>query len=173
MFRSALFSLIILPSLALAAGDGHDHGHLAAIGAPGDAASADRSIEIVMYDNYYEPEEISVADGETVTFVVRNEGSFVHEFGIATHHMHEEHRPHMAMLVEHGVIEPDRINREAMEMDMGDGHSMKHEDPNSVLVEPGQTVELTWTFKQAKDLEFACNVPGHYESGMVGPFLFN
>ncbi|MCF5138712.1 plastocyanin/azurin family copper-binding protein, partial [Pseudomonas lactis] len=37
-----------------------------------------------------------------------------------------------------------------------------------VLVEPGKTAELTWTFKQATGLEFACNLPGHYQAGMVG-----
>lgn len=52
--------------------------------------------------------------------------------------------------------------------DMGHGGEMKHDDPNSVLVEPGKTAELTWTFAKATDLEFACNVPGHYQAGMVG-----
>ena len=37
-----------------------------------------------------------------------------------------------------------------------------------MLVEPGKTKELTWTFPNSRDLEFACNIPGHYESGMVG-----
>jgi uncharacterized cupredoxin-like copper-binding protein len=41
-----------------------------------------------------------------------------------------------------------------------------------VLVEPGKTKELTWTFTEATDLEFACNIPGHYESGMVGDIRF-
>ena len=48
------------------------------------------------------------------------------------------------------------------------GHGMKHDDPNSVLVEPGKTAELTWTFSKATSLEFACNIPGHYQAGMVG-----
>ena len=43
-----------------------------------------------------------------------------------------------------------------------------HHDGNSVLVEPGKTAELTWTFGTATELEFACNIPGHYQSGMVG-----
>lgn len=48
------------------------------------------------------------------------------------------------------------------------GHGMKHDDPNSVLVEPGKTAELTWTFTKATNLEFACNIPGHHQAGMVG-----
>ncbi|MNL78605.1 hypothetical protein D3C87_2050360 [compost metagenome] len=58
------------------------------------------------------------------------------------------------------------------EMDHGSmpgmDHAMKHDDPNSVLVEPGKTAELTWIFTKATRLEFACNIPGHYQAGMVG-----
>jgi uncharacterized cupredoxin-like copper-binding protein len=50
----------------------------------------------------------------------------------------------------------------------GMGHAMQHDDPNSVLVAPGKTAELTWTFSKATRLEFACNIPGHYQAGMVG-----
>jgi len=53
-------------------------------------------------------------------------------------------------------------------MGHGDMGGMKHDDPNSVLVEPGKTAELTWTFSKAGALEFACNIPGHYQAGMVG-----
>ena len=42
------------------------------------------------------------------------------------------------------------------------------DDPNTVMLEPGQSAELTWTFAQATGLEFACNIPGHYQAGMVG-----
>lgn len=45
---------------------------------------------------------------------------------------------------------------------------MEHDDANSVLVEPGATAELVWQFSKANNLEFACNVPGHYQSGMLG-----
>jgi len=45
---------------------------------------------------------------------------------------------------------------------------MTHDDPNSVLIEPGAREELIWTFSKTKNLEFACNIPGHYQAGMVG-----
>ena len=72
------------------------------------------------------------------------------------------------MMVEHGVIELDRINHDMMNMDMGGGHVMSHDDPNSVLLEPGQSAEVIWKFSEAMPMEFACNVPGHYDSGMMG-----
>lgn len=145
----------------------HDHGGKA-VGEPGKAAEAAQTIEVTMYDNYYEPETISVKAGETVRFVVRNDGSLVHEFSIATAEMHKAHQPEMMMMVEHGVLEADRINMDAAKaMQESMGHGM-HDEPNSVLLEPGETGELVWTFPQDADLEFACNVPGHYEAGMTG-----
>lgn len=141
------------------------------IGEPGRAAAASRTIEIVMHDNYYEPESLMIGEGETVRFVIRNEGSLVHEFNIGTHEMHVEHAPMMQMMVDHGVLEADRINDEAAKaMQASMGHGM-HDEPNSVLLEPGETGEVVWTFSEHATLEFACNVPGHYDAGMSGSIV--
>lgn len=149
------------------------HGHGAAIGEPGQAAEAGRTVTVIMYDNYYEPETIEVSAGETVRFVVENKGQLVHEFNIGTGVMHEAHQKEMMMMVEHGVLQGTKINHDMMEMDMGNGQTMKHDDPNSVLLEPGQSGEIVWKFSEKGDLEFACNVPGHYQAGMVGDVNFN
>lgn len=147
---------------------GGGHGTAASIGAPGDAAAVDRTVEITVQDNYFEPETFSVSEGETIRFVVKNTGELVHEFNIATAEMHAAHGPEMMMLVEHGVLMPDRIDRAAAEkMKASMGHGM-HDAGNSLLLEPGQSGELIWRFSDAKDLEFACNVPGHYQAGMMG-----
>jgi uncharacterized cupredoxin-like copper-binding protein len=53
---------------------------------------------------------------------------------------------------------------------MPEMEGMAHNDPNSILVNPGETRELTWTFSGDAELEFACNMPGHYQAGMVGEF---
>lgn len=120
-----------------------------------------------MQDNYFEPGEIRIATGETIRFVIRNAGEFVHEFNIGLPENHAAHQQEMLMMVEHGVLEPDRINHGAMAA--GD-HGMSHNDPNSLLLEPGKTGEIVWTFGDATTIEYACNVPGHYDSGMVGRF---
>lgn len=165
----------LLPAVALllatgahASGGHGDHHGSDDIGKPGEAADVSRTIDVTMLDNYFEPETLSVKSGETIRFRVRNDGALVHEFNIGTADMHEAHQEEMQMMVEHGVIKADEIDYEMMEMDMGDGHSMKHDDPNSVLMEPGETAEIIWTFGEAKTLEFACNVPGHYQAGMYG-----
>lgn len=145
---------------------GSEHG--SAIGQPGKAANATQTIEIIMRDNSFDPEKISVAKGETVRFLITNKGEFVHEFNISTAAMHASHQKEMMTMMEHGILEADKINRELMKMDMGDGKTMEHSDPNSVLLEPGASAEIVWTFSTDAELEFACNVPGHYQSGMVG-----
>ena len=76
------------------------------------------------------------------------------------------------MLVEHCVLQGGKLNHDLMHMDMGNGHSMKHDDPNSVLLEPGQSKEVVWKFSEKGKIEFACNVPGHYQAGMDGEVNF-
>lgn len=148
-----------------AGGQGHGKG----FGRPAEASEATRTIDVTMEDSYFEPETIEVKAGETVRFLVKNKGELVHEFNIGTAAMHTEHQKEMAMMMEHGALEADRINRDMMKMDMGGGgRTMQHDDPNAVLLEPGQSAEVVWTFTQPMTLEFACNVPGHYEAGMKG-----
>lgn len=147
------------------------HGHGMEIGEPGTASQASRTIEVTAGDNFYEPEKIEVKAGETIRFVITNTGEVVHDFTLGTAEMHAEHQKEMAMMVEHGVIEGDKINRDMMKMDMGGGRTMEHNDPNSALLEPGQTAEVVWKFTEPMTLEFACNVPGHYESGMMGSIV--
>ena len=175
LFRSFLVAAatILLSATTFAAGThggGHDHG--AASGEPGKASEASRTITVEMYDNYYEPESIIVSPGETVRFVVENKGNLVHEFNIGTPEMHEGHQEEMMMMVEHGVIQGGKLNHDMMSMDMGNGKTMKHDDPNSVLLEPGQSKEVVWKFTEKGDIEFACNVPGHYQAGMYGDVNF-
>jgi len=164
-------AVMSMPAATFAAGaDGHGHGM--ASGEPGKASQASRTINVEMYDNYYEPEMIDVEPGETVRFVVENKGNLVHEFNIGTPGMHDAHQKEMKMMVEHGVIQGGQIHHDMMNMDMGNGHSMKHDDPNSVLLEPGESQEVVWTFSDKGNVEFACNVPGHYQAGMYGEINF-
>ena len=136
------------------------------IGAPGEASAVERDITVIMTDNEYDPSVIEVRAGETIRFKVKNAGELVHEFNIGTAAMHEKHQAEMMMMLEHGVLEADRINHDMM----GQHGMMSHDDPNAVLLEPGQEAEIIWTFDDAHDLQFGCNVPGHYEAGMVGDF---
>ncbi|GMG83810.1 hypothetical protein LNKW23_30240 [Paralimibaculum aggregatum] len=163
----ALAAAALLATTLPAAAVG-EHGQGGGAGKPGKASQVTRTIAVTMYDNYYEPEAITLKEGETVRFVITNKGALVHEFNIGTPEAHVAHAPEMQMMVDHGVLEPDRINRDmAKQMQASMGHGM-HDAPNSVLLEPGGTGEIIWTFPEHAELEFACNVPGHYDAGMAG-----
>jgi uncharacterized cupredoxin-like copper-binding protein len=178
-----------LPAPAFAAA-----GHGYPSGEPGKPASATRTIAVSLADNYYEPDAISVKAGETVRFVLKNSGEFLHEFSIDTLAAHIEHRKEMAEMMEMGMltptgIDPKKINMDHSKMDMSKmdmdkmdmdkmempskaGKPMRHDDPNTVMVAPGETREMVWKFTKAMEIEFACNMPGHYESGMLGRIDF-
>ncbi|MDG1373110.1 MAG: cupredoxin domain-containing protein [Paracoccaceae bacterium] len=147
-------------------GSSHGDGH-ASYGKPGKASAASRTITITMKDNFFEPEDLEIAHGETIRFVIKNEGDLVHEFNIGTAETHENHAPTMQMMVDHGVLATDKINHDvAKSMQASMGHGM-HDEPNSILLEPGKSGEIVWTFPDGGEIEIACNVPGHYDGGMV------
>ncbi len=148
------------------------HAHEADFGKPGSEHDVHRTIELTLGDISFDRKEIVVEDGETVRFVLRNQGRLLHEFNIGTAHMHEEHQREMLEMFEHGMMTATGTMDQMKEMDHSKIAAMAHDDPNAVLLDPGQTRELIWTFKTTAGLEFACNIPGHYQSGMVGPIRF-
>ncbi len=139
-------------------------------GQPAPAGSATRTVEVDMTDIAFNPKSLDVKAGETVRFVLVNKGQLLHEFNLGHAAMHAEHQKEMLDMQQSGMMTPTGIKNAGTDHSaMGHGAmGMKHDDPNSVLVEPGKTAELTWTFTKADNLEFACNVPGHYQAGMVG-----
>ncbi len=173
-----ILPVMITASVAVAAGN-HEDGHQMApseFGKPGDAAAATEAIEVVMGDNYFEPESIKVPAGATVRFVIKNEGGLLHEFNLGSAAMHAEMQPQMEMMMEHGMLTDTGMIHDMAEMDHSAMNGMDMDEmmasleghPNRVLVEPGETKELVWTFSEDTELEFACNLPGRYDSGMMG-----
>lgn len=146
--------------------------HTFDFGQPASAAQASRSVEVVMGDMSFDPKAIQIKPGETVRFVLVNKGRLLHEFNLGDAAMHARHQQEMLQMQQSGMLTPTGTKEMSHDMAGMDhaamGHGMKHDDPNSVLVEPGKTAELTWTFSKATSLEFACNIPGHYQAGMVG-----
>ena len=65
------------------------------IGSLGKVEDINRTIKVVMYDNYYEPNSFNIKSGETIKFEVVNAGELVHEFNIANAMMHKKHQPEM------------------------------------------------------------------------------
>ena len=137
------------------------------IGEKGNPSEVSRIIQVKMYDNYYEPSEFKIKKNETIKFGVYNYGELVHEFNIATKKMHLKHQPEMMRMVENEILLVDRIDRKKMKEMSKKDHSMSHSHSNSVLLEPNQSAELIWKFSTDASLEAACNVPGHYDVGMI------
>ena len=134
-------------------GDHDDHGDDHAemmIGMAGDPAKVDRTIDVTMRETddgemIFEPALLEIMKGETIRFNVMNKGELEHEFVIDTLEGNAEHKVAMEKM------------------------DMEHDDPNSVRLDEGGSGEVIWKFANEGTFEFACLIPGHYESGMHGP----
>jgi len=158
--KKIILLFLLVPSISIASS-------MSMIGEKGDPAEVSRVIKIKMYDNYYEPSEFKIKKNQTIKFIIFNYGEFVHEFNIATKKMHLKHQPEMLRLVENKILLVDRIDKKKMKELSKKDHSMSHSHSNSVLLEPNESAEIIWKFNTEADLEAACNVPGHYEAGMI------
>jgi len=115
-------------------------------GIAGDAKAARRTIEFKMTDKMrFAPDSIEVKQGETVKFILRNDGRQMHEFVLGTKKDLDEHAALMMKFP-----------------------NMEHDEPYMAHVAPGKTGEVVWTFNRAGDFDFACLIAGHYQAGMIG-----
>ena len=137
------------------------------IGSLGKESQVSRVIKVIMYDNYYEPNSFQIKAGETIKFKVENAGELVHEFNIANKMMHIKHQPEMEKMVENEILFADSIDKIKMKKMAKIDKSMGHSHSNSVLLEPKQKGDIIWKFVNAVNIEVACNVPGHYQAGMI------
>ena len=159
-FIKILFVLLFLNSFAYADKN-------MKIGSKGNVNDVSRVIKVIMYDNYYEPSSFQINAGETIKFEVENAGELVHEFNIANKMMHMKHQPEMEKMVENEILFADSIDKDKMKKMAKMDKSMGHSHSNSVLLEPKQKGDIIWKFDNAKSIEVACNVPGHYQAGMI------
>ncbi len=155
-----IFLICLLPNIAFA-------GPMKMIGEKGKSSEVTRVINVKMHDNFYEPSQIQVMKDETIKFVIINVGELVHEFNIATKEMHKKHQPEMMMMVQNEILLPNKIDKKKMKQMSKKSPSMAHSHSNSVLLSPGEKGELIWKFSNKAEIEAACNVPGHYEIGMI------
>lgn len=115
-------------------------------GKAADPAKATKVLKVSMGDTMrYTPDRITVKRGDTVRFVVANEGKLEHELVLGTAKELESH---------------------AQMMKMHPG--MEHDAPNMLHVAPGKTGEMGWRFTKAGEFRFGCFEPGHFEAGMKG-----
>ena len=158
--KKLLLLFVLIPSISVAES-------MNMMGEKGKAKEVDRVIEVKMYDTFYEPSAFKIKKNETIKFIVYNYGELVHEFNIATKEMHLKHQPEMMRMVENEILLANKIDRKKMKELAKDDNAMSHSHANSVLLEPNESAEIIWKFNTSAELEAACNVPGHYEAGMI------
>ena len=158
--KKFILFFILIPSISIASS-------MNMMGEKGNPAEVDKVIKVKMYDNYYEPSEFKIKKNQTIKFIVYNYGELVHEFNIATKEMHLKHQPEMMKMVENEILLADRIDKKKMKELSKKDQSMSHSHSNSVLLEPNESAEIIWKFNTEAKLEAACNVPGHYQTGMI------
>ena len=137
------------------------------IGHEGKLEDVNRTIVVKMYDNYYEPKSFNIKKGETIKFEVENVGQLVHEFNIANAMLHKKHQPEMLKMFENEILLADSIDKEKMKKMAMKDKAMAHSHSNSVLLVPSEKGSIIWKFDNAVNIEIACNVPGHYDVGMI------
>jgi uncharacterized cupredoxin-like copper-binding protein len=150
---AAAILMAVSSGAALAAGShagGHGDESSMAIGKPGKAKQAKRTVNITMSEKedgrmVFEPAVLKVKEGETVRLKFTNKGETDHEFVMDT---------------TEGVLEHKVLMEKFPEME--------HADPNSIRLAPGAKGEIIWTFVNTGDFTFACLIPGHYDAGMKG-----
>ena len=143
------------------------------IGSAGNAKDVTRIIKVIMHDNRYEPNLFKIKAGETIKFEIENAGDLVHEFNIANKMMHLKHQPEMEKMVENEILLADSIDKKKMEQMSKIDKTMAHSHNNSILLEPKQKGNIIWKFDNAVNIEIACNVPGHYQAGMIAKVNIN
>lgn len=149
LFGALLTVLGTAPVLSAPGAKGHTHATFAA-GEPGDPKKPARTVEVVLKETedgkmLFEPSQVSVKRGEQIKFVLRNVGGIDHEFMLDSVANNAKHK-----------------------IEMEKNPDMEHDDPNGRRVAPSKTDQVVWRFTKAGSFEFACLIPGHYESGMKG-----
>lgn len=157
----ALFAITMTGMVATAGASGeHSGGH----GVANDA-DVERTISVEAGDMWFDPEDMNIAAGETVQFEITNNGHLEHEFVIGDKAAQEAHREMMQDMMGSSHHEGGHGGHGGHNMAEGEhGGQMP-----AVTIGAGETKTLVWTAPEnVERLEYACNIPGHYESGMYG-----
>jgi uncharacterized cupredoxin-like copper-binding protein len=116
----------------------------AACGGHEEHRAGGRTVNIEMRDIRFDPDRVEVKTGETVEFVFRNTGQAEHE----------------------AVIGDEKVQESQEE---GGGHAGGHQGSEHVprvVLSPGRTGKLSYTFDKPGHVFIGCHVPNHWDAGM-------
>lgn len=131
-----------------------------AFGKAGDPKKVNRTVHVGMHDTMRflaseagtrrvdtrgQPSgDLRINQGDTVKFIVSNDGKVMHEMVIGT----------MKELKEHAEL-------------MKKHPGMEHDEPYMAHVSSGKKEEIVWQFTKPGEFYYACLIPGHFEAGMI------
>ncbi|MEZ8239286.1 cupredoxin family protein [Vibrio splendidus] len=116
------------------------------VGMPATGAKPDKVVHVLLSDDMKITfkNKVDIEPNDVVQFVVMNTGKIDHEFSIGSASEQLEHREMMKNMGNHA-----------------------HDSGSTVTVKPGKAKQMVWHFHGDNQVEFACNIPGHAEAGMV------
>ena len=116
------------------------------VGMPATGAKPDKVVHVLLSDDMKITfkNKVEIEPNDVVQFVVMNTGKIDHEFSIGSASEQLEHREMMKNMGNHA-----------------------HDSGSTVTVKPGKAKQLLWHFHGDNNVEFACNIPGHAEAGML------
>ena len=110
------------------------------IGKVANLSDVSRIITLTQVDNMFLPGEITVYEGETIKFVIKNKGNKKHEFLIGS-------KADLKKSAKMRRMFPD----------------LNQSESGLIQLEPGEQKELVWQFTNAGVVDFACPLPGHFK----------
>ena len=108
-------------------------------------AAGSKTVEIAMEDIKFDQSTLTVEAGEAIEFRFVNDGKIAHDAFIGD----------VGAQLEHAV--------EMAEMDGASEHSVEEA---AIVLQPGESGELSYTFSEPGAYQVGCHQPGHYEAGM-------
>jgi len=103
-------------------------------------------VTITMSEFRFSPDQLDLKAGQTIRFVVINQGTTKHEIMFGDQQTQDEH-----------------------EKMMTSGNTMQMAEPGEVEVDPGQTKTLEYAVPATPGtLLYGCHEPGHWAAGMKG-----
>ena len=129
-----LFSTFAFFSFTAFAATDQPNNEEVSIGKPGDPSKVARTINLTLLDNMFLPPEITVREGETIQFVLKNLGSNTHHFLIGT---------------------ADVLRKVA---------SSNRKNEQLIRLNPSEEKELIWEFNKAGTVNFACPIKTHFKT---------
>ena len=100
------------------------------------------TVEVGIQHSRFSVDELRVAEGTTVRFVVRNDDPIGHELVVGAADVHRRHET--------------------------GGEAQHPPVPGEVSVAPGEVGVTVYDFDEPGAVTFACHLPGHVAYGMVG-----